>query len=280
MGIASGDDLVRQLRSLDGPRAPLPDGAMLVQGGSLRLSAIGRLDAARRHSRRHRLTQPGDRIPHELGLVLVGRKQRRRLGTHFEPPEPGENEPVNDQYEPIVARLRRPREKPRAVRRSGSGWGTDTTGGHVPAGPDTIRFVRERFVDDRGLLAVEYEDEDHRPWYMVFGVSRSGAEDWRITGAAGGGRSEPRSSVPWANLGGWWNDRIACAGGRVQGAEVRRVRLVAAAGETAEDDIGESDIALVLAVGPFAQPWTVGLYDAAGDLLRSHPFKGDRSSPS
>ncbi len=52
--------------------------------------------------------------------------------------------------------------------------------------------------------------------------------------------------------------------------------MVAAGGETAEDDIGESDIALVLAAGPFAQPWTVELYDAGGGLLRSHPFGGGR----
>ncbi len=186
---------------------------------------------------------------------------------------------MNDPHEPIIARLTRPREEPRLVRRSRSGW-TATTDGHVPARSDTIRFVRERFVDNSGLLAVEYEDEDDRPWFMVFGVTRSGAKDWRITGAAGGGRSEPPSPMPWANLGGWWNDRVACAGGRVQGAEVRKVRLLAADGETAEDDIGESGIALMLAAGPFVQPWTVELYDAAGGLLRSHPFKSSRSRPS
>jgi hypothetical protein len=44
------------------------------------------------------------------------------------------------------------------------------------------------------------------------------------------------------------------------------------------DDIGESGIALVLAVGRFAQPWTVELYNAPGGLLRSHPFHGGRPS--
>jgi hypothetical protein len=183
---------------------------------------------------------------------------------------------VNNPHEPIIAHLGRPREEPKSVEHSGSGW-TATTGGHVPARADTIQFVRERFVDDSGLLAVEYEDEDDRSWFMVFGVTRGAARDWRMTGAAGGGRTEPPSSVPWANLGGWWSDRVACAGGRVHGAEVRTVRLVAAGGETA-DDITESGIALVLAVGPFAQPWTVELYDAAGALLRSHPFQGGRPS--
>ena len=182
---------------------------------------------------------------------------------------------MDDPHEPIINRLTRPREEPRSVSQPGSGW-TATVGGHVPARPDTIRFVRERFVDDRGLAAVEYEDEDDRGWFMVFGVRRADADGWRVTGAAGGGRSEPESSVPWANLGGWWNDRFACAGGRVHGANVRKVYLVAADGKIAEDDIGESGIALVIADGPFAQPWTVELYDAAGGLVRRHPFKRGR----
>jgi hypothetical protein len=184
---------------------------------------------------------------------------------------------VDDPHEPIVAHLTRPGEEPSSVSRLESGW-TAVTGGHVPARPDTIRFVRERFVDDRGLVAVEYEDADDGAWFMVFGVTRSGGEAWRITGAAGGGRSEPRSPLLWANLGCWWDDRVSCAGGRVHGAEVRKVRIVAAGGETADDEIGGSGVALVLAVGPFPQPWTVELYDAAGGLLRRHPFVGGHGS--
>jgi hypothetical protein len=180
---------------------------------------------------------------------------------------------VRDPHQPIVAHLTRSREEPRSGERSAGGW---TAGGHVPARTDTIRFVRERFDDDRGLLAVEYEDDDDRAWLMVFGVTRSGAGDWRVSGAAGGSRSEPSTSVPWANLGGWWDDGIAFAGGRVHGADVRRVRLVAAGGQAAEDDVGESAIALVLANGPFPQPWTVELHDAGGGLVRSHPFHGGR----
>jgi hypothetical protein len=182
---------------------------------------------------------------------------------------------VHDPDEPIINRLTRPREVPRSVRRSANGW-TATVGGHVPARLGTIRFVRERYVDDRGLVAVEYEDEDGRSWFMVFGVTLVDSDGWQVTGAAGGGRSEPESSTPWANLGGWWNDRVACAGGRVHGAEVRQVRLVAADGKSAEDGIGESGVALVIADGPFTQPWTVELYDAAGGLVRKHPFRGGR----
>lgn len=61
------------------------------------------------------------------------------------------------------------------------------TGVHVPGRSATIRFVRERFVDDRGLLAVEHEDEDDRSWFIVFGVTRSDADEWRMTGD----RAEP-----------------------------------------------------------------------------------------
>jgi hypothetical protein len=182
---------------------------------------------------------------------------------------------VSDPHEPILNHLTRPREQPRSVGQSGSGW-TASSAGHVPARSDTIRFVRERLVDDHGLVAVEYEDEDDRSWFMVFGIARTDADGWQMTGAAGGGRSEPQSSAPWANLGGWWDDRVACAGGRVHGAEVRKVRLVAAGGQTMEDDIGESGIALLLDAGPFPQPWTIELYDAAGGLVRGHAFRGGR----
>ncbi len=184
---------------------------------------------------------------------------------------------MKDPQELIIARLLRPREEPKSVSRSGSGWSA-TTGGHVPAQADTIRFVRERYVDSYGLLAVEYEDADHRAWFMVFGVTRSGADDWLMTGAAGGGRSNPLSSTPWANLGCCWNDRLAWFGGRVHGAEVRKVRLVAAGGQTAEDDLGESGVALLLAARPFARPWTAELYRKDGGLLRSHPFPGGRAA--
>jgi hypothetical protein len=184
---------------------------------------------------------------------------------------------VNDPHEPITRQLTRPREEPKSVSRSRSGW-TAILGGHVPARPDTIRFVRERFVDDRGLVAVEYDDEDDRSWLMIFGITRIEADGWQVTGSGGGSRFEPESSMPCANLARWRNGCGACAGGRVHGADVRKVRLVAADGKIAEDDIGESGIALVIADGPFTQPWTVELYDAAGSLVRRHPFNGGRAS--
>jgi hypothetical protein len=183
---------------------------------------------------------------------------------------------VSDPHEPIINRLTRPREEPRSVERSDRGW-TATVGGHVPVRPDSIRFVRERFVDDHGLVVVEYEDEDGRAWFMVFGVTRTHAGTWQVTSSAGGSGSQPPITLPWANLGAWWDDRVACAGGHVHGSQVRTVRLVAADGQTAEDHIDESGIALVLAVGPFARPWTVELYDAAGGLVRSHPFNQGRT---
>lgn len=133
-------------------------------------------------------------------------------------------------------------------------------------------------MGDHGLAALEYEDEDGGSWFMVVGVTRTDAGGWQVTGDAGSSGSSPPSTLPWANLGGWWNDHITCAGGRIHGAQVRRVRLVAADGAATEDDIGESGIALVLAVGPLSRPWTVELYDAAGGLVRSHPFIRGRSS--
>ena len=181
----------------------------------------------------------------------------------------------SDPQQAVLDWLTRPRQEPRTVTGSASGW-TATTGGHVPARRETISFVRERFAGDRAMLAVEYDDDDGQALFYVFGVARDAHGSWRITSASGGGRSAPEGTVPWANLGGSWSDQAAAAGGRVHGPDVRHVRLLAADEQSDEDDIGETGIALLLADGPFPQPWTVELYDGAHRLLRTHPFRGGR----
>lgn len=158
---------------------------------------------------------------------------------------------------------------------SPAGW-TASVGGHVPARRETIRFLKERLDGDQAMLAVEYEDEDGRGHFAVWGLMRHAGGAWKVSGAAGGGRHEPPSTAPWANFGGWRDGRSFRAGGRVHGQEVRSVRMVDATGRAIDDTVDDG-IALLMHAGPFDQPWTVVLCGADGTLLRSHPFPGGRS---
>jgi hypothetical protein len=177
---------------------------------------------------------------------------------------------MDDAREAVVAALTRPRKEPRSDERSAGGWSA-TTGDHVPARAETIRFVKERQAGDVAMVAFEYTDVEDREWHGWLGVERvDGA--WRTVGGAGGsGANVPRSAAPWANLGCSWGERLFLAGGRVHGDGVARVRLLSAGGDAVEDSIDDG-IALLIATGPFPRPWTAELYDAAGALLGSHPY--------
>src|SRR5262245_30212640 len=109
---------------------------------------------------------------------------------------------------------------------------------------------------------------------MVFGVTRSNGGDWSLTGGAGGSLSEPTSPEPWANLGGWWNDRVSCTGGASRARGSGGSAWCSPAARRWTTTSASPAWALMLAVGAFPQPWTVELYDASGHLLRRHPFHG------
>ena len=120
----------------------------------------------------------------------------------------------------MVAALTREPEAPRSVRHGAGGW-TSTTGGHVPARPETIRFVKERQDGDLAMVAFEYVDVEDREWHGWIGVERV-SESWRTTGGStAAGTNPPRSSAPWANFGSVWGERRFMAGGRVHGEGVR-----------------------------------------------------------
>lgn len=175
--------------------------------------------------------------------------------------------------EAVVRALTRPRQESRVIRRTANG-GVARLGGHVPARPETIHFLKEQIAADTGLLAVAFEDVDGQQYFWTWGVSRQADGGWAVGGGAGGsGQETSTASVPWANLGAWWNDRHFCAGGRVHDPSVQRLRLVDGAGRTVEDTVDEG-IVLLTRAGPFQQPWNVELYAAAGRLVRRHPFHG------
>lgn len=175
----------------------------------------------------------------------------------------------------ILGAITRPRQEPMAVRRSPGGW-VSSLGGHVPARRETIRFLKERIGADFGLLAVAFDDEDGHDRFMVFGVARQADGGWAASGGAGGSGREPAAAtVPWANFGAWSSNRRFCAGGRVHGEAVRRVRMLDAAGQAIADTV-DGGIALLTRPGHFEPPWSVELYAGDGSLLRRHPLPGGR----
>jgi hypothetical protein len=182
---------------------------------------------------------------------------------------------MDDPRGAVVAMLTRPAEEPRTVRQEAGGW-TSTTAGHVPARPESIRFVKERRDGDLAMVAFEYADVQDRRWEGWVGVRRADGV-WRVTGGASGSAgNDPRSPAPWANLGATWSERLSMAGGRVHGEGVARVRLVSAPGGAVEDRVDDG-IALLMAQGAFPRPWTVELYDGSGALLGSHPYPRRRA---
>lgn len=182
---------------------------------------------------------------------------------------------MDDPKAAVVAALTRPPEEPRSVREAAGGW-TATTGGHVPARAETIRFVKERRDGDTPMVAVEYVDVADRVWHGWLAAKHvDGA--WRADGGSTGSGANPsRSSAPWANFGVVWGEDVFMAGGRVHGDGVARVRVLSASGGAIDDTVDDG-VALVMAPGPFPRPWTVELYDAAGALLGTHPYPRRRA---
>jgi hypothetical protein len=181
---------------------------------------------------------------------------------------------MDDPKAAVAAWLTRAAEEPRSERQGTGGW-TAVTGGHVPARPESVRFVKERQDGDLAMVAFEYVDVEDREWHGWLGVERvDGA--WRTVGGSFGSGANPPSPTPWANFGAAWSEGLAMAGGRVHGEGVARVRLLSDSGDAVEDSVDDG-IALLVFAGPFPRPWTAELYDASGALLRSHPCPGGRT---
>lgn len=142
----------------------------------------------------------------------------------------------------------------------------------------SIRVVREKIEAGQALVAVEYDDTDGRRWFYVYGAREHADGNWKVSGGSGGsaeGPAAPRS--PWANLGGWGNDSLTCAGGRVHGEGVHRVRLRGSTGQSFEDEV-QSDVALLIGDCPFGGRYTVELLDRSGAVLGTHHWGHDRQS--
>ena len=180
----------------------------------------------------------------------------------------------------VRAWVSRPAVAATTTRADPSGWVARTyTGGSAhEAKADSLHILRQKVLGARALVAVEYEDQDGHSLSYVCGALENDDATWTVTGAAGASRDgHPPRPEPWANLGGWGNQRFLCAGGRVHGDGVSLIRLVGADGQAIEDIVAQG-YALLIGDLPFGESYTVELFDAAGQLLATHRWGGSPAS--
>ena len=172
----------------------------------------------------------------------------------------------------VIASITRPAVAPSSTRSDASGWVASTYrgGSGHQARADSIRVLREKVQGRRALVAVEYEDQDNRPWFFVHGATKQDDGSWTAHGGAGGdgsGLISPNRRLPWANLGGWGNSDFFCAGGRVHGDGVAEIRLVASDGQVVVDHLDQLGIALLIGDTAFGQQFGVELVSSTGEVV-------------
>ena len=144
-----------------------------------------------------------------------------------------------------------------------------------------MRFVKERGLPGRRLLALTVDDGLGDRWFVLSCVEQDGDGGWRTHGGVEG-RDRPvlGREEPWLNLQGMWDAERFVAGGQIQGraAEIAVVRLVWPDGFTLEDN-ADSGVALFLAARVPQGPAIVEFYNAAGVLIASHATLKDEPEP-
>src|SRR5258708_5687286 len=129
---------------------------------------------------------------------------------------------------------------------NGSGWRSAISRGGMGAKAETIRFLKERSLPGRKVLAGIFENQAGRMMNFTQYLVQNEQGVWEVRGGSGGGEGGSRlvREQPWVNLGGggWPNDFYA--GGHVidNGSGVARVRLVAANGTILEDSVEDGTV--------------------------------------
>jgi hypothetical protein len=141
--------------------------------------------------------------------------------------------------------------------------------------PNTIRFVKSRGGPARQLWYVTYDAEGDRrteSWHWTVVAYREASDRWIARGVAGGGGvgTFPLRGFPWANLGGNWGPDGFRAGGTVEdaGRRVVRVRLTDRQGRTFEDTV-DHGVVLFMSDEAVTMPMRLEVIDAEGRVVSS-----------
>ncbi|HTI14384.1 MAG TPA: hypothetical protein VL461_07425 [Dictyobacter sp.] len=143
----------------------------------------------------------------------------------------------------------------------------------------TLRFLKERALEDRITYFVLFEDEKGQKQHYTCYVVKDIRGNWQFRGAAGGGISGqvgPVVQQAWANLDGGGIPDHFHAGGYVadHGQNVTRIRLIAKNGTTIEDTVDENGVVLFLTDQRVDLPIQAELYNRRQELVYSHTVLG------
>jgi hypothetical protein len=149
--------------------------------------------------------------------------------------------------------------------------------GGADADPNSIRFLKSIESGNVEIHAVEFATIGGEPRTSVIGITHDGGT-WHVTGASGGGGSDPPRDGPWLNLGAWGWPHAFSGGGKVIGAgreAAALVRLTFANGVQLEDLIRDS-YALFATESPVELPAKVDIVNSRNDVLSSHGWPANR----
>lgn len=137
---------------------------------------------------------------------------------------------------------------------------------------ETLRFFQSRFLSNRQMHEITFEDMQGQPQRWICVVAQTAEGAWLMVGGANitGLKHWPWGDKPWVNLAGG-NLGDFWLGGYVLQREqdIVRVRLISRNGNSLEDEV-QDDLVLFLTEHEMPAPIRVELYDRRGNLINTH----------
>jgi hypothetical protein len=136
---------------------------------------------------------------------------------------------------------------------------------------ESIRLVREKYVEDAGMLAIEYlYKHSAAPYRALWGVIKRGDGPWTPAGSASRRvRLRRRRNEIWSMSGGWSSPTCICYGGWISDPKSRHLRMTDANDLAVRDDL-KMGVALLICPSEFAiKRSRLELFADDGALLKS-----------
>jgi len=156
------------------------------------------------------------------------------------------------------------------------GWIASTGGGGLDAAPESVVFIKERYLPNRVAYNVRFTTRAGMRMRYTLALVQGHDGAWQVLGGAGGSAEDQPENAPkhghaYANLGGGGWPRQFYAGGAIEEDEgaVTRVRLRSANGVELEDTVEQGEV-LFMSDDAIQTPLEVELYDGAGNLVGRH----------